>query len=173
MPFYQPGGTLRRLSVDVDLATDLPAESVGSAVRLAEDLPNVASVERHTPSRLAVPKNNLVTYVVRYRSCLGPDRRVKVDVLHGLGLDYGTRIVPAGTEVMGFEMPHEMRVLTRSALMADKVGTLAAGTIGLDVSRVNEIAKQVFDVGILLDGATVGDIAGFFAEFPACWRRKG
>ena len=166
MPFYQPDGTLRRLSVDVDLATKLPLDSVDSAVRLAGDLPNVARVERHIPSRQAVPKNNLVTYNVRYRSCFGPERRVKVDFLHGLDLDYGTRIVPAGTAVMGFGMPHEMRMLTRSALMADKVGTLAAGTIGLGVSRVNEIAKQVFDVGVLLDGATVGDITGFFAEFP-------
>lgn len=166
MPFYQPDGTLQRLSVDVDLATKLPADSVDSAVRLAGDLPNVASVKRHTPSRQAVPKNNLVTYNVRYRSCRGLERRVKVDFLHGLDLDYGTRTVPAGTEIMGFGTPHEMRMLTRSALMADKVGTLAAGTIGLDVSRVNEIAKQVFDVGVLLDGATVGDIAGFFAEFP-------
>ena len=166
MPFYQPDGTLRRLSVDVDLATKLSLDSVDSAVRLAGDLPNTARVERHIPSRQAVPKNNLVTYNVRYRSCFGPERRVKVDFLHGLDLDYGTRIIPAGTEVMGFGMPHEMRMLTRSALMADKVGTLAAGTIGLDVSRVNEIAKQVFDVGVLLDGATVGDITGFFAEFP-------
>lgn len=166
MPFYQPDGTLRRLSVDVDLATNLPADSVDSAVRLAGDLPNVVSVKRHTPSRRAVPKNNLVTYNVRYMSCLGLEQRVKVDFLHSLDLDYGTRTVPAGTEIMGFGMPHKIRMLTRSALMADKVGTLAAGTIGLDVSRVSEIAKQVFDVGVLLDGATVGDIAGFFAEFP-------
>ena len=166
MPFYQPDGELQRLSIDVDLATNLPAGSIGSAVRLAGGLPNVASVERHTPSRQAVPKNNLVTYNVRYRSCFGPERRVKVDFLYGLDLDYGTRTVPAGTEIMGFGTPHEMRILARSALMADKVGTLAVGTIGLDASRPGEIAKQVFDVGILLDGATVGDIAGFFAEFP-------
>lgn len=166
MPFYQPDGTLRRLSIDVDLATNLPADGVDSAVRLAGDLPNVARVERHIPSRQAIPKNNLVTYNVRYRSCFGPERRVKVDFLHGLDIDYGTRTVPAGTEIMGFGTPHEMRILARSALMADKVGTLAAGTIGLDASRPGEIAKQVFDVGVLLGGATIGDIAGFFAEFP-------
>ena len=166
MPFYQPDGTLRRLSVDVDLATNLPADSIDSAVRLAKDLPNVTNVKRHTPSRQAVPKNNLVTHNVQYKSCLGLEQSVKVDFLHSLDLDYGTRTVPAGMKIMGFRMPHKMRMLTRSALMADKVGTLAAGTIGLDVSRANEIAKQVFDVGVLLYGSTVGDIAGFFAEFP-------
>ena len=166
MPFYQPDGRLRRLSVDVDLATNLPLESVDSAVRLAEDLSNVARVERHIPSRHYILKNNLVTYNVRYRSYSGLERRVKVDFLYSLDLDYGTRIIPAGTYVMGFRIPHEMRVLMRSALMADKVGTLAVGTIGLDVSRVSEIAKQVFDVGVLLDGATVDDITEFFAEFP-------
>ena len=166
MPFYHQGGTLRRLSVDVDLATRLPSGSVGSAVMLAGSLSNVVGVERHIPSRQVIPKNNLVTYNVRYRSCFGQERQVKVDFLYGLDLDYGTRAVPAGTEIMGFETPHEMKILTRSALMADKVGTLAAGTIGLDTSRHGEIAKQVFDVGVLLDGATVGDIDGFFVEFP-------
>ena len=59
MPFYQPDGALRRLSVGVDLATRLPADSVGSAVRLAKDLPGVASVGIHGPSRRAVQENNL------------------------------------------------------------------------------------------------------------------
>ncbi|MYC80069.1 MAG: hypothetical protein F4W68_06205 [Cenarchaeum sp. SB0661_bin_35] len=93
------------------------------------------------------------------------ERRVKVDFLYSLDLDYGARVIPAGTYVMEFRIPHEMRVLMRNALMADKVGTLAVGTIGLDVSRVSEIAKQVFDVCVLLDGATVDDITEFFAEF--------
>ena len=62
MPFYQPGGTLQRLSVDVDLATGMPSGSVASAMRLAADLPNVTRVERYVPSRRAVLKNNLVTY---------------------------------------------------------------------------------------------------------------
>ena len=166
MPFYQPGGTLQRLSVDVDLATGLPPGSVESAVGLAADLPNVTGVERYVPSRRAVLKNNLVTYDVRYGSCFGPERRVKVDFLYGLDLGYGTRTIPAGRMIIGFETPHEMKILTRSALLADKFGTLATGTVGLDASRVGEIAKQVFDIGILLNGATVGEIAGFFAEFP-------
>ena len=165
MPFYYKDGELRRLSVDVDLATKLPLGSVDSAVRLARNLSHVVSVDRHTPS-LAVLKNNLVTYNVRYMSCFGQERRVKVDFLYDLDLDYSTRTVPAGTKIMGFGIPHGMRILTRSALMADKVGTLAANTIGLDASRPGEIAKQVFDVAVLLDGATVGDITGFFAEFP-------
>lgn len=165
MPFYQPGGTLPRLSVDIDLATRLPASDAESAARLAADLPNVTGVERYVPSRRAVLKNNLATYDVRYMSCFGPERRVKVDFLHGLDLGYGTRTVPAGTMIIGFEIPHQMKILTRSALLADKFGTLAAGTIGLDASRAGEIAKQVFDIGVLLGGAAAGEIAGFFAEF--------
>lgn len=166
MPFYQPDGTLQRLSVDVDLATQLSADSVDSAAKLAEDLPRVARVVKHNPSRRVVPKNNLVTYDVRYESSIKLERYVKIDFLYGLDLDYGTRTVPARTEVMGIVIPHEMRILTRGSLMADKVGTLAAGTIGLGPSRLSETAKQVFDVGTLLDGATVDDITGFFAEFP-------
>ena len=90
---------------------------------------------------------------------------VKVDFLYGLDFDYETSTVPAGAEIIGFEIPHEMEILTRSALMADKIGTLAMGTIGVEEHRVGEVAKQVFDVGILLSGATVEDISGFFAEF--------
>lgn len=165
MPFYQSGGTLQRLSVDIDLATKLPSSSVNSAVKLADNLPNVIEVKIHTPSPRAVPKNNLVTYDVRYKSCVGPMSNVKVDFLYGLDIDYETRTVPAGAEIIGFEIPHEMEILTRSAMMADKIGTLAMGTIGVEERRVGEVAKQVFDVGTLLGGATVEDISGFFAEF--------
>ena len=86
--------------------------------------------------------------------------------MYGLDFDYHIRTIPAGRVIIGFETPHQMKILTRSALLADKFGTLATGTVGLDASRVGEIAKQVFDIGVLLNGATVGEIAGFFAEFP-------
>lgn len=165
MPFYQSSGMLQRLSVDIDLATRLPSGSVDSAVKLVDNMPNVIDTKIHHPSPRAAPKNNLITYDVRYKSCIGPVSRVKVDFLYGLDVDYGTRTVPAGEEIIGFETPHEMEILTRSALMADKVGTLAMGTIGMDARRVSEIAKQVFDVGVLLGGAAVDDIAGFFTEF--------
>lgn len=165
MPFYQSGGTLQRLSVDVDLATKLPPASVDSAAKLAADLSNVTGVRMRDPPPKAAPKNNLVTYDVRYKSCVGPMSSVKVDFLYGLDVDYETRTVPAGEEIIGFKIPHEMEILTRSALMADKIGTLAMGTIGVEERRVGEVAKQVFDVGTLLGGATADDISGFFAEF--------
>ena len=165
MPFYLADGIPQRLSVDVDLATSLPASSVESAVQLTESIPNVTRFEKHIPSRQAVLKHNLVTYNVYYKSCFMPERRVKVDFLHSLDSDYSTSTVPAGREIIGFEIPHEIKILTRSALMADKFGTLAQGTIGLEASRRGEIAKQVYDIGVLLNGAAVDDIARFFAEF--------
>ena len=166
MPFYQAGGALQRLSVDVDLATKTQARDVESAVKLASGIPNVTAVDKHTPSRQTVLKNNLVTYYVHYRSCFGQEaRRIKVDFLYDLGMNYDTRIMPAGKGIVGVKIPHDMEILARSSLMADKVGALATGTIGLEASKVGEIAKQVFDVGILLDRASVDDIAKFFAEF--------
>lgn len=164
MPLYCPNGDLQRLSVDVDLATKATADNVESAVKRADSLSNVIKVEKHIP-QLATPKSNLVTYKVRYKSCFNQTRTVKVDFLYGLNLDYDTRTVPAGKTIGWFETTHEMNVLTRSALMADKFGTFATGTIGLNASRVSEIEKQVFDMGVLLSGSTVGDVVGFFTEF--------
>ena len=165
MPFYSADGTLQRLSVDVDLLTNLSVDRVESAVNLAANIGNVIQVEKHTPSRQTVLKNNLVTYHIRYKSYMGLEQQVKVDFLHDLDVGYGAKTVPAGKMITEFETPHDMKILTKSALMADKFGALATGTVGLDEGRVDEMAKQVFDVGMLLRGASVDDIAGFFTEF--------
>lgn len=165
MPFYMDNGTLQRLSVDVDLSTKLPADRVESAVRLTTRIPNVVRFKKHTPSSQTVLKNNLVRYDVFFRSHQNLEQKVKVEVLYGLDYGYGTRIIPAGTKIVEFEIPHQMKILARGALMADKLGALAIGTVGLEKSRVGDIAKQVFDIGVLLRGATSKDFVEFFDAF--------
>ena len=97
------------------------ARDVESAVKLASGIPNVTAVDKHTPSRQTVLKNNLVTYYVHYRSCFGQEaRRIKVDFLYDLGMNYDTRIMPAGKGIVGVKIPHDMEILARSSLMADK-----------------------------------------------------
>ena len=49
-----------------------------------------------------------------------------------------------------------MRILSRGSLLGDKLTTLALGTIGLRPSRQTEIAKQVYDLGLLLKSSTTG-----------------
>ena len=165
MAFYPTGDTLQRLSVDIDLATKLPASSVESAMKHVAGMPNAIRVQKHSPSKQAVPKNNLVTYYVYYKSDLSPEGRIKIDFLYGLDFDYSIRTIPAGRAIIEFKTPHEIRILTRSALLADKLGTLAEGTIGLEAEKRGDIAKQIFDVGCLISGASSADITGFFVEF--------
>lgn len=111
-------------------------------------------------------KNNLVRYDVFFRSHQNLEQKVKVEVLYGLDYGYGTRTIPAGTKIIEFEIPHQMKILTRGALIADKLGALAIGTVGLEEDKVGEIAKQVFDIGVLLRGATSKDVVEFFDAFP-------
>jgi len=164
MPFYQPDNTLRRLSVDVDLSTMASLDCIDAVMMGAKVIPNVTDILQYHP-RQARPKKNLITYSVHYRSCFGQERAIKVDILHGLDIGYDTSTVPTGTHIMAFKIPYTMNILSRGALMADKMGALAVGTVGLDGSRVGEITKQVFDVGSLLSGATVENMMAFFTEF--------
>lgn len=160
MPFYAGAG---RMSLDGDLFTALPVDAVDAAMRDAGTAE--LSFERHKP-RKPHPLDNLASYRAFFDSCFGNRAHVKVDFFCDARIELGSRTVGAGHAVLDFETPADIRILTRGWLLADKLTSLALGTVGLRSSRQIEMAKQIYDVGTLIRGAGAGDIAEAFEAFP-------
>ena len=163
MSFYAGGAG--RMSLDVDLATALPVEAVDAAMRGAGWMPEEISLEPHEPKK-PYPLKNLVSYKAFFDSCFGNRAHVKVDFFCDAEIAMGSRTVKAGYRVLDFATPADMRILTHGWLLGDKLTALALGTVGLRSKRQIEVAKQVYDVGMLIRGSTMNDIAEAFDAFP-------
>ncbi len=163
MPFHLPDAA-KRLSIDIDLMTPGTLDDVRDAMVGIDAMDELACKEYH-PSN-PYPLDNLITYKVSYDSCLGGRGSVKVDFLCESGLPLSTRTVPLGTTVFGFSTTAEMNILSKGALLADKITTLALGTIGLKPTRQTEIAKQIYDIAALMRLSDKHDIREAVDIFP-------
>lgn len=75
------------------------------------------------------------------------------------GIDMGmidTVTVPAGRPVLGFETERPISALSRGSLIADKLPSLAIGTVGY--GNLENTPKQIYDVGTLIQHSDVGDL---------------
>ena len=105
-----------------------------------------------------LPIENLVSYRIIHGSCLGKPGSVRVDAFCGASLHINTRLVPSGSRILDFETLQEIAILSRGTLLADKITSLAVGTVGVGGGRHTEIVKQIYDVASLLRRANAGDI---------------
>ena len=156
MPFHQPGFEVRRMSKDIDILT---GHSVGEVERAIVGMGGVDGLrcDKVIP-RNPLPIQNLVSYRVAYDSCLGRRASVKVDAFCGAGLNLDTRLIPPGSRILDFEIQQEMTILSRGALMADKITSLAGGTVGVGGGRYTETVKQIYDIASLLRQAGAKDL---------------
>jgi hypothetical protein len=112
------------------------------------------------------PIDNLASYNVTFHSCLGDDPgTIKVDAFCGADLGLATRRIPAGSRILDFDTLQEMAVLSRGPLLADKCTTMARGTIGLKPTRQTEIAKQIYDMAVLLRSAGREDLEAAYDAY--------
>ncbi|MCA9828805.1 MAG: nucleotidyl transferase AbiEii/AbiGii toxin family protein [Nitrosopumilus sp.] len=152
---------VRRLSIDIDLLTPLQLDEVNSMMKeLDNSLPDV-KIKPHTPKH-PLPIPNLVSYYVEYTSCFGQPNTIKVDYLCDVQLQLPTQNITTTQEIIEFKIDYNIKILTRGALIGDKITTLALRKIGLPKSKngtfSDDLPKQIYDIATLLKSATEKDI---------------
>lgn len=156
MPFHSELG-VRRLSIDIDLLTSLNVAKIHEVMEHLDDtLPDV-KIKKHVPKN-PYPIPNLASYYVEYDSCFGKPETIKIDYLCDFSLNLPTQTISNEQEIIEFKIDYPAKILTRGAIIGDKITTLALGKIGLRESKYYDIPKQIYDIATLLKVATENDI---------------
>ena len=160
VPFHTELG-VRRLSIDIDLLTTLQIDEIDTVMQKLDSSLNDVKITLHKPKHPA-PIPNLVTYYVEYTSCFGKPDTVKVDYLCDVQLQLPTQNIISAQEIIEFKIDYNAKILTRGALIGDKITTLSLRKIGLSKPKFgnlsDDIPKQIYDIATLLKSASEKDI---------------
>lgn len=140
-----------RLSIDVDVVAGADAEGSRRAMaRVFEDMGGtIRGAKPHQPRspEKALP---LHTYFCRYDSALdGEARDIKIDLFYGGRPAARTTRFRPPTTLLGVEVDFAVTACDYSQMIADKLGTLAFGTIGLDAADPG-VPKHIHDIASLI-----------------------
>ena len=140
-----------RLSIDVDVVTGLDAEGLRPAMdRAFKDMGStIRDAKPHKPRfpRKALPLN---TYFCRYNSALDTEpREIKIDLFYGGRPGARTAHFHPPTTLLGAEVDFGVTTYDHSQMIADKLSTLAFGTIGLDAADPG-VPKHIHDIASLI-----------------------
>ncbi|HMO49850.1 MAG TPA: nucleotidyl transferase AbiEii/AbiGii toxin family protein [Kiritimatiellia bacterium] len=169
LPFLFKGGTSlllhlpepRRLSRDIDIVCGESAEKVDAAL---EEVGRQAPFIRHEPDPrddTRMPRRRHFKFF--YRSALkgNAESEVLLDVVEEAHEAHDAVMRPIRTNVLIPEREILVRVPTVESLLGDKLTAFAPNTVGVRLRRpdglpgdVQQVAKQLFDVGVLMDVAT-------------------
>ena len=170
MPFHSEL-KVRRLSIDIDLLTNLNVNKIDEIMNDIDNrLPDV-KIKMHKPKN-PYPIPNLVSYYVEYDSCFGGTEFIKIDYLCDFSLKLPTQTISNTQEIIEFKIDYPAKILTRGAIIGDKITTLALGKIGLNKSKFYDIPKQIYDISTLLKVATENDISESLAVFETLTKFK-
>ena len=164
MPFHFTEPEVKRLSIDIDLLTSKTMDEVRYAMSSINDSMTDIRCAEHKPID-PYPVDNLISYKAYYNSCLGRNTFVKVDFLCNVNIRLNSQLMKSGFRLFGFDTNQDMDILSKGSLLGDKLTTLALGTVGLKPSRQTEVAKQIYDLGMLLRRATKPDLQVAFDTF--------
>lgn len=163
MPFYLTAAETKRLSIDIDFLTPQTINKIRNTMSNLNDGAYNVRCEEYIPLN-PHPVDNLITYKVYYNSCLEKRQSfVKVDFLCDVNIPITSQIIKPGFQLLGFDTLQNITILSKGTLLADKITTMALGTIGLNKNR--EIAKQIYDLGKLLKNVTTSDLRISFDMF--------
>lgn len=157
------GPDLQRISEDIDVMTTVPQSQIASILDgLHMDEAIKISIQRKY-SRLP---DHLIHCEVKCPSSTSHGYcTAKMDILCGIDprlMQYSVKMTSPRLETLDFV--HNISVLSRGALIADKMCTLtSAETVGL--RSLKDFPKQVHDVAMLLRGASVSDLQAFFRAY--------
>lgn len=169
LPILFKGGTSlllhlpepRRLSRDIDIVCGEPAATVDAVL---EAVGRQAPFLRHEPDPrddTRLPKRRHFKFF--YRSALkgNPESEILLDVVEEAHEAHDVVSRPIRTNVLIPEREILVRVPTVESLLGDKLTAFAPNTVGVRLRRpdgspgdVQQVAKQLFDVGVLFDAAT-------------------
>lgn len=163
IPFHTPGGSISRLSRDIDLMVRAGASDVDAAMERVDDgSPDL----RISPVPGTHPLSNLRSYRAEYDSVLGNNDYIRVDFMCNLDVRVPTK-TDTMTSLLGQEVSHRAKILTRGALVGDKLTSLAVDGIGINKERQAAVPKQIHDVGTQLRMSGKGDILEALQSFAA------
>jgi predicted nucleotidyltransferase component of viral defense system len=177
LPIQFKGGTslllrlnpIRRLSIDVDIVTQARPEELRAVLDRVTRLAPLNGYEHDVQrDRKLPPKKH---FRIFYPSLIHtkPDL-VLLDVLFEQDVAPHCEPVIITTPFITPEREVRVHVPTVNSLLGDKLTAFAPRTIGIlyDAKRKTDIAKQLFDVGVLFDAATdLSDTAAVYAATHA------
>ena len=158
MPFHQPNFMVQRMSKDIDVLSSHSADEIEGVMNDINGSVDGLRCSKIIP-RKPLPIENFVSYRIMYDSCLGRQESVKVDAFCGADLHLDTQRIRAGSQILDFGTLQDMTILSRGTLIADKITSLAIGTVGIKAENRTEIVKQIYDIATLLRQANPKDLA--------------
>ena len=173
VPFHL-GRDAARLSIDVDVVAGLDAESSRLAMdRAFKDMDStIRDAKPHKPRfpRKALPLN---MYFCRYNSALDAEpREIKIDLFYGGRPGARTVHFRPPTTLLGAEVDFGVTTYDYSQMIADKLSTLAFGTIGLDAADPG-VPKHIHDIAsLIMSGGGGIDMSKIAAAFGRTSREE-
>ena len=168
LPFIFKGGTslllhmpqVRRLSRDIDIVCGRPAAELDAVVRVIGTRPPFLRLEEDDRGARGLPQRRHFKFF--YRSALAGfvEQELLLDVVEEAREVHTLVTRPIRTSFLVPEVEHLVRVPTIESLLGDKLTAFAPHTTGVPFYRPNgdeqlqQVAKQLFDIGVLFDGAT-------------------
>lgn len=174
VPFYIDRGAVR-LSKDIDLFVFEGVEDTRAKVlELAdEQAANGVVIKEQTvgPKLAGLP---LLQYRIGYDSVFGSTRDIKADLFCSPELKgVPVTIRKSGADLRHFATRHEVILLDRHALIADKLTSLSEETVGYGPSRRREFHKQIYDIASLLQALPRIDPLKLVDAYKLLATRKG
>ncbi|MDD9808509.1 MAG: nucleotidyl transferase AbiEii/AbiGii toxin family protein [Thaumarchaeota archaeon] len=150
----------QRMSEDIDVLTAMPKDEVAKIMQDIDDsLDEVKFTLTRSSPRI---RGNLLQYDIKCPSPHRPACRVYMDFLCGVDpriMQYA-HVLQSPT-VASLKLGHNIPVLSRGALIADKMCTMSSPeTIGL--RHLHDFPKQMFDMSALIRGSTLEDMRTLF-----------
>ncbi len=151
VPLHISEMTVRRLSEDIDLVTQLSQKEVESAMKevgkMTDGLFRIPEPHKPTNPTKSLP---LLTYYITYSSSIGnPKPEVQVDIFYDFKDTIPTKSINPVTELMDFKLDYSVTIFDKSSLIGDKITTLGFNTIGLPELRRSDTIKHIYDIGLL------------------------
>lgn len=170
VPFHTPETDAKRLSIDIDLITNLGKKETDVNIKKIDQNFSEVNITQFNPKK-PHPIDELLSYKVEFTSCFGNVTSVKIDFLCGVNITLPKVSIPPGYELFAFSTDYPVEVLTRGALIADKLTTLALDKIGLP-SDNGDIPKQMYDIACQLRLANENDLKEAFQTFEIFTKYK-
>jgi hypothetical protein len=146
---------IRRLSIDVDIVTQAKAEELIAVLKRVSHLMPLAGYTHDAQRDKELPPKK--HFRIFYPSDVeAKNDHVLLDVLFESQAPAHCEPVIINTPFITPEREVRVAVPTVNSLLGDKLTAFAPRTIGIlyDPKRKTDIAKQLFDVGVLFDAAT-------------------
>lgn len=159
----------KRLSIDVDLMTDQPKKAITSVMNdISSEFPDLIITPINPVNPL--PVGNLVSYNVVFQSCFGLTTGIKIDFIFNMNLNFPTTTSQT-VNVFSIPINHPITLLSKGALIGDKISALASTSIGIS-PNTSHIPKQIFDIAGLLHSVDYETIPDMLTSFKNITNQK-